>query len=224
MPTADLPRRISPVHESLEHLHARWAVAHDMPVAADFGDPLAERAAAERVGLCDVSALPRVTIKGPAAASFLADRGLWVPDRVYGHFPLPDGGLIVRTGGAEFFIEDAWQGGTVARLIRDSEARVPGVYPVPRQDVSIIICGGLSTELLAQTCSYDFAAGGYDFVMTQVAGVSCAVLPRQVFAARVFRLWADGTYGHYLWEALIQIARELGGGALGLTGVFYSGA
>jgi sarcosine oxidase subunit gamma len=55
--------------------------------------------------------------------------------------------------------------------------------------------------------------------MTQMAGVSCAVLPRQLGAVRAWQLWADGTYGPYLWETLLQIVRELGGDAVGLSGL-----
>ena len=35
-----------------------------------------------------------------------------------------------------------------------------------------------------------------------------------------YRIWCDGTYGAYLWDTLLEIAIELGGGAVGLTAVW----
>ncbi len=221
-----LPRRLSPIHEQLARLNPRWTTLGDMPVVADFGDTTRERALVGTLGLCDLSALDRIVVKGPDAAEFLSSQGLWVPDQIFGHLAQADHALVVRTGGAEFFVEDAWientvgentgVGNTVGRLRRAIGATVPGVYDVPRQDVSLVISGAAALALFSQTCSYNFGDSGYRFVMTQVAGVSCSILPRQLQAERVWQLWADGTYGHYLWETLLAIVRELGGDAVGV--------
>jgi sarcosine oxidase subunit gamma len=142
-----------------------------------------------------------------------------VPDQVYAHQPQSDGGLVVRTGGAEFFVENGWQAATVVRIQAAVGAGTHGVYAFDRQDVSLVICGAAAPAFLSETCSCDFGESGFQFVMTQVAGVSCAVLPRQLGAVRAWQLWADGTYGPYLWETFLQIVRELGGDAVGLHGL-----
>ena len=230
-----LPCRLSPIHEQLARLKPRWTTLGDMPVVADFGDPTRERDLIGQLGLCDLSALDRTLVKGPGAAEFLASQGLWLPDQVFGHFPQADGALVVRTGGAEFFVENGWMANTVeqntvGQLRRAIGASVPGVYEVPRQDVSLIISGAAALELFSQTCGYNFGDSGYRFVMTQVAGVSSSVLPRQVQARRAWQLWADGTYGQYLWETLLAIARELGGDAggvdcfIGVRGNYFGGS
>jgi sarcosine oxidase subunit gamma len=221
-----LPRRLSPIHEQLARLKPRWTTLGDMPVVADFGDPTRERALVGTLGLSDLSALDRIVVKGPGAAEFLSSQGLWVPDQVFGHLPQADGALVVRTGGAEFFVEDGWidnkvventgVGTTVGQLRRAIGAKVQGVYDVPRQDVSLVISGTAALALFSQTCGYDFSDSGYRFVMTQVAGVSCSILPRQLQAVRAWQLWADGTYGPYLWETLLAIVRELEGDAVGV--------
>jgi sarcosine oxidase subunit gamma len=85
--------------------------------------------------------------------------------------------------------------------------------------------------VLLQTCGYDFRQAGVRprpspdpaaalMVMTRVAGVSTWVLPRILNGITVYQLWSDGTYGHYLWETLLELTRELGGDAVGWS-VFF---
>jgi sarcosine oxidase subunit gamma len=211
-----LARRLSPIHEQLAQLNPRWITLCGMPVPADFGDPERERRTASLLSLCDVSAVERIVVKGPRAAEFLRSQAVWVPQRVYAHQPQSDGAIVVRSGGAEFFIENGWQAATVERLLAVIGARAAGVYGISRQDVSLFVSGSAAIELFSQTCSYNFGDSGFQFVMTQIAGVSCAVLPRQLGAMRVWQLWADGTYGPYLWDTLFEIVREVGGDAVGL--------
>jgi len=90
---------------------------------------------------------------------------------------------------------------------------------VPRQDVELLLCGARIGELLLQTCSFDFAS--LDFaerpvVLTSMAGVGVTVLPVAIGAGPAYRIWCDITYGAWLWRTLTAIARELGGGPVGL--------
>ena len=90
------------------------------------------------------------------------------------------------------------------------------------QDASILLCGTDAVDVLRQTCSYEFQlpAGGSPLVMTRVAGVSCAILPRELSAIPLFQFWLDGTYGAYLWETLVKIALESRGYVVGMK-VFF---
>jgi sarcosine oxidase subunit gamma len=74
-----------------------------------------------------------------------------------------------------------------------------------------------------QTCNIDFKAWTLSqrvVVMTSMVGVSVLVLWYEQRGAPVFRIWCDGTFGPYLWETLLEIAREEGGGAVGFTALF----
>lgn len=209
--------RTSPVHEELEQLNPRWTSVSGMPVAANIGDEASQRAAATKLGLCDLSALPRLLLKGTAAAEILAANGVAVPRQIYEHHRLDHDGLCIRTGGAEFFIEDGWKGEIIERL-RGALARpTAGVLPVWRQDISLAITGSEATMLLAQVCSFNFAEADEQLVLTQIAGVSCSVLPYKLAGEPAWRIWADGTYGAYFWRTLLGIARELGGDAVGTS-------
>src|SRR5690606_6981065 len=100
----------------LEHLHARFADVEGMPVAVSYGDAAKEKAAAADLGLCDVSFLSRVTLKGPAAATVLGSKQIAVPEKVLDVATIHGGGIVARTGSSEFFIEDGLRGINVQQL------------------------------------------------------------------------------------------------------------
>ncbi|HEX5446366.1 MAG TPA: glycine cleavage T C-terminal barrel domain-containing protein, partial [Pirellulales bacterium] len=203
-----------PIHEQLEQLrsHGKQTGGNNILPVSDAESW--QSAAGVAIGLGDLSARGRLQLKGPGAAEFLASNGIAVPQQIYEHHALEQGGLCVRTGGAEFFLEDGSQGKQTERL-RTAPARPPaGVLPVWRQDVSFLLTGAEATALLAQVCSFNFAEPNERLVMTQVAGVACSVLPRQLRSGPAWQIWADGGYGPYLWRTLLAIVRELGGDAL----------
>ena len=214
------PPRRSPVHDAIEAGHRpAWRDLARMPVALHLGDPDAEPPAARRLALCDMSALPRVTLKGPAALALLGEQGIGVPDAVLGAAPLGGRGVVARTGSAEFFIEDGPRGDHVARVRTLTGAfghDRPGVHPAARADASLFLSGANAGDVLEQTCGYNFRhRDPATLVFTRVAGVSCSILPRTLNAIDLFQLWADGTYGQYLWETLLDILSESGGRAVG---------
>src|SRR5262245_9687771 len=213
-PMAEPASRLSPIHDLLEHLHPRWGVLDGMPVALTFDGRAVEQeqGQARTLGLCDLSALPRLVIKGPGAASFLEARAVApaLPIDVFGVLPLKSGGLIARTGRAEFFLEDAPPDGgrqdvvgPLAEFLLSSQER--DVYPALRQDASFLLSGDRARAVLLQTCGYDVRPLDLGpspspdptmlLVMTRVAGVSTWVLHRTLTGHSGCRLRADGTHG-----------------------------
>jgi sarcosine oxidase subunit gamma len=212
-----MAHRLSPVHAALGRLQPHWGDIAGMPAALDFREITIERSRASALALCDVSALPRITVKGPAAVEFVARLGLTVPAGVYGVDPLPDGGLVVRTGTSELFLESGPRGESVAGLAAALGRGGDGIYPVPRQDASFLLSGTRAPEVLAQTCAINFQETGVAFIMTRVAGVSAAILPRTLNGLPVYQLWLDYSYGPWLWDQLFAIVRELEGGVVGVA-------
>nr|MBA3710025.1 hypothetical protein [Planctomycetota bacterium] len=172
------------------------------------------------VSVCDASAFPRLTLKGAQAETFLRDSGVDVPARLFEVRALTGGGIVARTGTAEFFCEDGVADRTVARLESTLLAAPAKVYRAVRQDASFLLGGSAVNQLLLQTCGVDFPSLGPDLVFSRVAGVSCAILKRTLNQKPVYQLWLDHSYGSYLWENLIEIASDLGGGPVGLGGFF----
>lgn len=210
-------RRNSPLAHALASLHPEWMDVSGMAIPATLPDEPAERVVT--LGICDVSALRRLGVKGPAAGQWLADRGVPVPASPNAWCDGGQGGLVARLARTEFLVEDGFAGGDVARLSTELKAGTAGVYPVPRQDCALLLTGARVGELLVQTCNVDFSAQdplARPVTLTQMVGVSVVVLRSVVGAVQGWRLWCDGTSGPYLWETLCGIAQELGGGPVGL--------
>lgn len=187
-------------------LQPRWTHINGMSLPAAFeaeGD-------VRELAIADVSCFVKAGLKGPRAAAWLAERGIAVPPRANTWC----GELIARLGETEFFLE-----GDVAGKV--AETPPPGVYAVLRQDTAIALSGSRINELLLQTCSVDFTAiHGDALVMTSMVGVPVLVIPQQRDGMPLMRIWADPTFGPYLWQTLLDIVRELGGGPAGLASLF----
>lgn len=209
--------RESPVLSALEHLKPKWSELNGMRLVTEGGQADVE------LGIADVSALMKLGLKGRGAAAWLENNALPVPRDIYACNPLEGGGILIRTGTSEFFIEDGPTGQTVARLIEQLNSPPPDVYPVWRQDASMILAGKSSIEVLAQTCGYNFRDSGEIFVYSRVAGVSCGILKRIRGDVPSFQFWCDCSFGLYLWEELVQIVRELAGDVVGMNQLHFTG-
>lgn len=178
-------------------------------VAASLLPPAAQPAAAARLGLADLSLTPRHGCKGPGAARWLAAHGLPVPAAPNSWLALDGGGLIARLGLTEFLVEGP--AALIAGLM--AAPREPGVYPVLRQDAALHLAGSQLDALLRQTCNVNFRPldlAARPLLLTNMVGVAVVALP----GPDSCRLWCDGSYGPYLWDTLLGIAVELGGGAV----------
>jgi sarcosine oxidase subunit gamma len=215
-------QRTSPLAHSLATLHPEWVSVSGMPLAAVLHGDAPGRSAT--LGVCDLSALSRVGVKGPGAAQWLAARGVPVPDQPNTWRAIDGGGLVARLARTEFLVEDGFEGSTTVRLTPELRpGATPGVYPVPRQDCALALTGAQVNELLVQTCNVDFSAqdpAARIVTLTQMVGVSITALHQSLGGTVCWRLWCDGTSGPYLWATLAGIAGELGGGPTGFRSAF----
>ena len=203
MPT---PIRQSPLHDQL----------NSEPLPAT--DLSAARLSA--VGICDVSLLAKLGVKGTGAAAWLAEQGIKVPEEVYASAPLEAGGLVVRLGADEFLIEAGSLDQSLSALRERMPGDAPDLAPVVREDAALLLVGPRAIELLLQTCGYEFSKShDQRLVYTRIAGVSCGVLPQQILGNRGYRIWFDPSYALYLWDALVEIATEFGGGTVDASGM-----
>ena len=208
--------RRSPVHDCLQELNPEWVEIHNMKVPLRFKDAATETQLKTELSLCDLSCLPKMSVKGPESLAWLAQAGILVPESVYDHRSMEDGGLVIRTDRQEVFLEDGPASHRVSEFERELSSHTSGVYLVRRQDASFQLTGARSNAVLRETCGVDFSQPPDAVVMTRVAGVSCMILPLQAEEAPSFRFWLDPSYGSYLWEALLEIVRDQGGDAIGL--------
>lgn len=208
--------RRSPIHELLVARGAEWRVVGGAPLAVRIETEEAERAAAPTLGLCDVSALPKLAIKGPDAENRLKDRGIEVPAEIYESCRLGAGGWIVRTGAEEFFLESGATDDSVSALASIFDSVHGRVFRIERQDATLLLVGSRASDVLAQTCGVNLReAAAHRLVLTRVAGISCGVFPQCFADVPGYRLWVDFTYAVALWETLVEICESLDGRVIG---------
>lgn len=219
------PYRTSPLESAIAELKPAWAEINQMRVPLRFADN--DAAMWQKLGLSDLSFLPRFGLKGPAAAEWFVSQGITPPAGVNRWDELENGGIIARLGSSEFFVEDGPNGNTVSGLRTALGRGAAGVAPVFRQDAALALTGSEVNSLLVQVCNVNFNAFGMDdrlVVMTSMAGVSVLVMRNLSDGVPLYRIWCDGTFGPYLWKTLLQISEELGGAAIGLNSLFPDAA
>lgn len=210
--------RHSPLHGALTALGPAWGAINGMPVALSIPGESEDMP----VRLTDASCLTRIGVKGPQAEGWLVSQGMEVPQGVNAWVRSSDGVMIARLARSEFLMEDRFGGARVQQLA-GALSLGPGVYPVLRQDAALVLTGARIHELLAQVCNVDFGSWPLErqtVVMTSMVGVSVTVIWHRHNGVPCYRIWCDGTFGPYLWDTLLEIAREMGGGAAGLRSVF----
>jgi sarcosine oxidase, subunit gamma len=162
--------------------------------------------------LCDLSTLPKLGVKGRGAEAWLRTQGIILPAATYDTLPLDGGGLIVRLGSADFFLEGGDSDSVLPRLSAELARFPPQVYRVERQDSTFLLSGERAPEVLAQVCSIDFdSAPPRRLCLTRVAGINAAILPDRTEEGTLFRLWVDYTLAVYLWTILVEVKHDLGG-------------
>ena len=213
------PLRLSPIHDSLQSLNGLWRDINGMPALLCLpNDPHHS----SHLGIADLSFLTRFGVKGANAAEWLANQGLPIPDYPNTWHSLPEGGIIARLGLTEFLIEDSVSGSIAPKLAADCQSPPAKVYPVLRQDLTLALVGNRVNELLRQTCSFNFQAlslSDRPVILTSMIGVAVTVIPGDRNGQPFYRIWCDGTFGTYFWQTLVEIATELGGGAIGTESV-----
>lgn len=209
----------SPVAHAQLGVVTKWDVINGMDIAIEFASREIEQARKKVLGVTDVSCLERYGVKGPLASQWLADHGIAIPSNPNAWTLCEQKTLVLRLGSSEFFLEDQL-GGTACNSLAKDTTRVASVYKVPRADAAFILSGSEVLDLFSELCSLDLREKSFsakDVIMTQVAGISATVIRQTIGSEQVYRVWCDGTYASYMWEVLLEIAVELGGGAVGLA-------
>ncbi len=220
------PTRVSPIHDALLKHRPEWRDCGDARIAWRYDSAAADDAAVRTLGLCDLSPLAKLGLKGPNASAWLQQQGAPLPESVFDSLRLDDregddGGWIVRLGSDEFFLESGLRGDLLPQLDANLGRGRPGITCVERQEATFLLTGSRALEVLAQTCGINFReVPAKRLVMTRVAGVNCSVLPEGGDDLPRYRLWVDPTYAIALWDSLEQISRELGGQLVGASAIY----
>lgn len=215
------PTGRSPVHAAIDALGARWGDVNGTPIALDFGSPDEEARSALELGLCDLSALPKLGLKGTGAVGWLAAQGIDAPAEMFGARRLQPEGLLVRAGNDECFIEGGLSGEPAVLLSERLGSGQENAYRAERQDATFALTGSSALRVISQICGVNVQeTPAWRVVYSRVAGVSAALL--QTPGDKVphqYRIWVEPTSAPYLWGQLFQICRELDGQVVGAQAV-----
>ncbi|MEO2032662.1 MAG: hypothetical protein ABGZ35_11310 [Planctomycetaceae bacterium] len=217
----DPAARRSPIHDALKERRAESRLIGGVPFAVRLQDEEIEREAVQSLAICDLSGLQKFGVKGRDAESWLSSEGVDVPAGIFESCPYADGGVTVRFGTDEFFLEDGVANMSVAPLEERLHSGGGQVFRVEHQEATFLITGSRSLEVLAQTCGINFREAPLrQLVFTRVAGVSCAALPESVGVIPAYRFWVDPSYALYLWNVFVEICESLNGSIVGVDVVF----
>jgi sarcosine oxidase subunit gamma len=217
------PRR-SPVYRRLGALRARFAEAAGAAVAVAFGSEAGERDKAGRLGLCDLSPLPRTGFKGWASAAWLERQGLRIAPEHNRAYPQADGTLIARLSPGEFLVLSSPAGDTssVQRLEAAwSMDGADGCYLVPRADSHawFLVTGSQAAAMFAKICGIDLRPHRFadlTIAQTSVARLSAIVIRADLAGMPGYHLLADSASAEFLYDVLLDAMEEFGGGPVGL--------
>lgn len=200
-------------------LNAKMGVVNGMEVALEFAGANIESGIKKVLGVTDVSCLSRFGIKGPQAAKWLESQKIKTPAEI-NTWVESNGCLVMRLGSSEFLLEDQYGVNNIETLASFDQAKTAEAYKVARADAAFLLSGSEVLNMLSELCMLDLrdsALPKNGLVMTQIAGISATLLRHQLNGEPVIRVWCDGTYGAYMWDMMLEIAKELGGGAVGLS-------
>ena len=212
----------TPVAYTQRALNAKMGVINGMEVAFEFAGTNIEGGIKKVLGVTDVSCFNRFGIKGPQAAKWLESQKIKTPAEINSWVD-SKGCLVMRLGGSEFLLEDQYGANNIEKLTNFDQTKTAGAYKVTRADAAYLLSGSEVLNMLSELCMLDLCEGALPkngLVMTQIAGISATLLRQNLHGEQVFRIWCDGTYGAYMWGMLLEVAKELGGGAVGFTSHF----
>jgi len=226
---SDTRLRRSFVWRKLDDLGARFEPLNGGTVAMHYGDEEEEAELIRRLGLIDLSPLPRTGFKGAGAIEWLQFHGLDVGPESNRGYLQPGGEIAMRLAPTEVFLLDSPAGGgeLIERLNRTwswgvDRPRKPSGYPMPRADSHawFALTGEHAPEMLAKICGIDFRLPKFAsgrLAQTSIAKMSGIILRQDRGDTAVFHLLADSASADYLWDCVSDAMTEFDGAPIGLA-------
>lgn len=178
------------------------------------------------VGVSDVSPIGKVRVVGQDASYAVA---LLVPEAaaqsvgavVEAGSSLQRGGkvLSVRLAVEEFLLlTPAGEGAEAAEAMKAADTDWAHAIDVSSGLCGVAIVGPATLDLMSRITELDVSPSALPdlaCVQSRFADVQGLLLRRDVNGIAMYQLYAGREFGEYLWEVLIETAREVGGGPVG---------
>jgi sarcosine oxidase, subunit gamma len=207
---------------------ARFEELNGAAVAMRYANATDEDDTARRLGLADLSPLPRVGFKGKGTADWLASQGLTLPTEPNRTAAQSDGSLALRLAQEEIFLLGNLKGEAgLGRTLHDGwvAAGTPPAsargFLLPRAETHawFLVTGENAAEMLAKLCGVDLRPAKFEngrIAQTSAAKMSVVIARADQGATLAYHLVADSASAEYLWNCLIDAMAEFNGGPVGL--------
>jgi sarcosine oxidase subunit gamma len=207
---------------------ARFEELNGAAVAMRYANATDEDDTARRLGLADLSPLPRVGFKGKGTADWLAGQGLALPPEPNRTAAQSDGSLALRLAQEEIFLLGSLSGETgLGRTLHDAwmAAGTPPAsargFLLPRAETHawFLVTGENAAEMLAKLCGVDLRPAKFEngrIAQTSAAKMSLVIARADQGATLAYHLVADSASAEYLWGCLLDAMAEFNGGPVGL--------
>jgi sarcosine oxidase subunit alpha len=213
------PKRLSPLYEQHQTLGARFYVRNRWLVPEVYTTTEDEAEVLQgRVGLTDISSWGKLTLKGiDVGAIIFASFGesptkARVAEEIKPKHILvaqltPDEFLVLTPPGMEKEIAD------VLETEIASQSTFVSLIDQTSGLVGFSIVGQESTELMRKLCALSFNTMDFPdlhVAQSSFAKVRATIIRHNRDASPTFELFADRSYGEYLWNAILDAGREFG--------------
>ncbi|HVJ35530.1 MAG TPA: sarcosine oxidase [Terriglobia bacterium] len=209
---------------------AQFAEINGGAVAVSYGGPAeVEIDRAGRMGLADLSVLPRTGFKGIGTVDWLVGQGLVIGAESNVAYRQSGGEWAARLAPNEIFLVDALagSGGLIQRLNQawqwgaETPRKAIG-YPTPRQDSHawLMVTGASAPDMFAKICGVDLRLHKFPvgrIAQTSLAKMSGIIIRADLGRVPAYHLLADIASADYLWSALLDAMKEFEGGPVGLA-------
>lgn len=190
-------------------------------------DRIPDGAAADltRLGVVDLSPLPRTGFKGRGTMAAMGAAGLGLEDAPNRAFRQSDGSLCAVLAHTEVLILAALgsDGALVHRLESGwSLDAATGTYLLPRSSTHawFRITGEHAPAMFARLCAIDLRPQTFpdlSIAQTSVAKLTGIIIREDIAGALAFHLLVDSASAEYVWTCLIDAMEEFGGKPAGLA-------
>ncbi len=229
---AGLPQRRSMLHRWHQRNGARFAEHGGWLMVSRYATEADEAAAARRLGVCDLTSMPRAGLTGAGATDWLANLELSVPETPNRATRQAGGDALVRLSDSDYLLLGTsllGRDGPPAGFTDFSDRPGRRVYAIPRQDshCCIALTGARAVEALSKLCAVDFRL--HVFADGHVAQTSMAHLPAIVVRLDLrqcpcFLVLVSSVAAEYAFEVILDAAAEFDGTPVGLLALQSCGA
>ena len=225
--SAQAPERRTAMYHAHLSMGAVMDDADGWQLPRHYGDGSQEaRRLRETVGVSDVSPLGKVRVVGAEASRAVAAlvpaaEHQGVNSVAEADSTLERGGklLAVRLTTDEYLIlSPAGVAPSVVEALRSAGTARAHSVDVTSGLCGIAIVGPATHELMSRVTEIDTsprALPDLGCVQTRLADVQALLLRRDVNGIAMYQLYAGREFGEYLWESVVEAAKEVGGGPVG---------